>query len=162
MQEQYAGRNQPLNEISALMSGSQVSQPNWLNTPSSQIPTTDVAGLINQNFNQQMQVNQQQSQNANQLIGGILGLGAGALKLSDEREKKNIDRVGTVFAFNEDAAREKLPIYAYEYKNDPAGARHVGPMAQDVEEIDPKAVKNIDGRKYLDQRAVMGNILRAA
>jgi hypothetical protein len=162
MQEQYASRNQPLNEISALMSGSQVSQPNWLNTPSSQIPTTDVAGLINQNFNQQMQVNQQQSQNANQLIGGILGLGAGALKLSDEREKKNIDRVGTVFAFNEDAAREKLPIYAYEYKNDPAGARHVGPMAQDVEKIDPKAVKNIDGRKYLDQRAVMGNILRAA
>jgi hypothetical protein len=162
MQEQYASRNQPLNEISALMSGSQVSQPNWLNTPSSQIPTTDVASLINQNFNQQMQVNQQQSQNANQLIGGILGLGAGALKLSDEREKKNIDRVGTVFAFNEDAAREKLPIYAYEYKNDPAGARHVGPMAQDVEEIDPKAVKNIDGRKYLDQRAVMGNILRAA
>ena len=37
LQEQYAQRNQPLNEISALMSGSQVQNPNWLNSPQSQI-----------------------------------------------------------------------------------------------------------------------------
>ena len=33
MQEQYAQRNQPINEITSLMSGSQVQQPNWLNSP---------------------------------------------------------------------------------------------------------------------------------
>src|SRR6187399_92500 len=35
MQEQYQQRNQPLNEITSLMTGSQVQQPNWLNSPTS-------------------------------------------------------------------------------------------------------------------------------
>jgi hypothetical protein len=67
-----------------------------------------------------------------------------------------------VFAYNEAAEREKLPIYEYEYKNDPAALRHIGPMAQDVERVDPGAVHNIRGRKAIDTRRVMGNILRAA
>jgi len=166
MQEQYAQRNQPLNEISALMAGSQVQSPNWLNSPTSQIATTDVGGLINTNFNQQMQNYQQQSANTNNLIGGILGLGAGALRnpalLSDRREKKNIDRMGTVFAAGDDGEKQELPIYQYSYKNDPASTRHVGPMAQDVERIEPKAVQEREGRKYINPRRVMGSILRAA
>ncbi|WP_411196016.1 tail fiber domain-containing protein, partial [Rhizobium sp.] len=36
-------RNQPLNEISALMSGSQVHQPSYVNTPTTQLPTVDQA-----------------------------------------------------------------------------------------------------------------------
>jgi hypothetical protein len=37
-------RNQPLNEITALLSGSQVSQPNFVNAPSPGIAPTDVIG----------------------------------------------------------------------------------------------------------------------
>jgi Chaperone of endosialidase len=162
MQEAYQQRNQPLNEISALMSGSQVQQPNWLNTPQSQIATTDIGGLINQNFAQQQQNYQMANQNWQQMMGGIMGLGAGAMKLSDEREKKNVDPIGTVFAYDEDAARKQLPIYEYQYKQDPAATRHIGPMAQDVEKIDRKAVRNIGGRKHIDTGRVMGSILRAA
>jgi hypothetical protein len=162
MQEAYQQRNQPLNEISALMSGGQVQQPNWLNTPSSQIANTDFAGIMNQNFAQNSANYQTQNQNWQQIMGGVLGLGAGAMKMSDEREKKNIDPVGSVFAYNENAERQKLPIYEYEYKNDPASMRHIGPMAQDVELVDPRAVHNIRGRKAIDTRRVMGNILRAA
>jgi hypothetical protein len=169
MQEQYQQRNQPLNEISALMSGSQVQQPNWLNSPTSQIPTTDFAGITNQNFQNQMGIYNTQNQNWQQMAGGILGLGAGAMKLSDEREKKNITKMGTVFSAgrDDDAApgsiiRDELPIYQYSYKDDPSGARHIGPMAQDVEKSDPKAVKNVRGRKMIDTGRVMGNILRAA
>jgi hypothetical protein len=162
MQEQYQQRNQPLNEIAALMSGSQIQQPNWLNAPTSQIPTTDFAGIMNQNFQNQMGIYNQQSQQWQGLMGGLLGLGAGAMKLSDEREKTNIDRVGTVFAYNENAERERLPIYEYEYKRDASRARHTGPMAQDVERIDRGAVRNIGGRKHIDESRVMGNILRAA
>ena len=164
MQEQYAYRNQPLNEISALLSGSQVNDPNFVRTGGSQIPTTDMAGIINQNYNQQMSAYQQQSANYNNLIGGVLGLGAGAImRYSDERTKENVERVGTVFAFNEEAARRKLPIYEYEYKNDARGERHVGPMAQDVEKIDPGAVRHdARGYKLIDVNRVMGNILKAA
>jgi hypothetical protein len=95
-------------------------------------------------------------------MGGVLGAGAGVIR-SDEREKKNIERVGTVFAYNEDAERKKLPIYEYEYKNARDGAgRRTGPMAQDVEKIDRGAVHDINGVKHIEPARVMGNILRAA
>ena len=162
MQEQYAQRNQPINEITSLMSGSQINQPNFINTPGAQIPTTDVAGLINNQFNQQMGVYQQQNTNYNTLMGGILGLGAGALKASDRRMKENVDRIATVFAADSGGEKRKLPIYQYSYKDDPASTRHVGPMAQEVEKITPDAVSEHGGRKFIDTDKVMGSILRAA
>jgi hypothetical protein len=162
MQEQYQQRNQPLNEIAALMSGSQVQQPNWLNSPTSQIATTDIGGLINQNFAQQQQNYQTATSSWNATMGGLLGLGAGMIK-SDRRAKKNIDRIGSVFAATEDGERERLPVYEYEYrKGEGDGRRHVGPMAQDVERIDPGAVREIGGVKHIDTGKVMGSILRAA
>ena len=104
----------------------------------------------------------QQNQNYQQLMGGLLGLGAGAMKLSDRREKDDIDRIGTVFAADDGGDRKKLPIYEYSYKDDPEDRRHTGPMAQDVEKITPDAVKTRAGRKHIDTRQVMGSILRAA
>lgn len=164
MNEQYAMRNQPINEITALLSGSQVQNPNFVNTPSTQIPTTDIGGLINTNFNQQQQNYTNQMNAWNSTIGGILGLGAGALRggyISDEREKKNIDRVGTIFAANQDNEPKALPLYEYAYKRDPEGRRFTGPMAQDVEKIDRRAVFERRGIKHIDAGR-MGSILRAA
>jgi hypothetical protein len=43
--ELTAERNQPINEITALMSGGQVSQPNFQQTPQTQVAGTDIAGL---------------------------------------------------------------------------------------------------------------------
>jgi hypothetical protein len=77
LDEQFALRNQPINEISALLSGSQVSKPQFLNTGGSTIPTTDVAGLINRNFDQQLGVSNQQSATANNIIGGLFGFAGG-------------------------------------------------------------------------------------
>ena len=167
MQEQFAARNQPINEVTALMSGSQVSSPVFGQTPQSQIPTTDVAGITNQNFQNQQAVYQSQNQNYQTLMGGILGLGAGALKggyiPSDRRVKDDIDRIGTVFAASSKTGEnEKLPIYRYSYKDDPSSARHVGPMAQDVERVTPENVTEIDGVKHIRPDRVMGSILRAA
>ena len=156
MQEQYAQRNQPINEITSLLSGSQVQQPNFVNTPGSQIATTDVASLVNQNFHQQLANYQQQNANYNSLVGGILGLGAGAVKLSDEEEKENIKRIGTVLG-----DEHELPVYSYTYKGDPTHTPQTGPMAQDVEKKMPEAVKTIKGTKYIDQRRMMGGLLGA-
>jgi hypothetical protein len=163
MQEQYQQRNQPLNEISALMSGSQVQQPNWLNSPTSQIATTDIGGLINQNFAQNSQNYQTANSNWQSVMGGLLGLGGtlGAAKLmSDERVKENIVPMGTVFAAGSDGKRKQLPISEWSYKGDPA--RHVGPMAQDVEKVDKSAVTTRDGVKHIYPAKVMGSILKAA
>src|SRR4249920_955015 len=160
--EQYAQRVQPINEITALLSGSQVSRPEFRNTPTNTIPTTDYAGLVNQNFQQNFQNYKQQSTNQNALLGGILGGGsniAAAWARSDRDVKKDIHRIGTVFAALPDSESKKLPIYQYAYKDDPASMRHIGPMAQDVEKIDPGAVKTIGGVKHIQPERVMGNIL---
>jgi hypothetical protein len=161
LQEQYAGRNQPLNEISALMSGSQVSQPNFVNAPTTQIPTTDYAGITQQGFQNQMGIYGQQMNNYNSTIGGILGLGAGALR-SDRRVKEDIDRVGTVFSSNEAGEKKSLPVYEYAYKDDPTSARYTGPMAQDVEKINPSHVTERGGVKHIYPARVMGSVLRVA
>ena len=77
LDETFALRNQPINEISALLTGSQVSQPNFVNGNSTTIPTTDIAGLMNRNFDQQMAAANQQSATANTIIGGLFGFGGG-------------------------------------------------------------------------------------
>jgi hypothetical protein len=165
LNEQYAAQNQPINQITSLLSGTQVSNPNFVNTPNNQIPTTDVAGLINNRFSQDMSVYQQQSQNYQSLMGGIFGMIGGIAKMgmmSDRREKENIEKLATVFAADDSGERHELPIYTYSFKRDPTSTTHTGPMAQDVEKITPAAVSNVGGRKYLDHRQVMGSILRAA
>lgn len=78
VQEQLAERALPINEISALMSGSQVSTPNFINTPQTQMAGTDVGGIVNQSYQNQLSAwNAQNSQN-NALMGGLFGL-AGTL-----------------------------------------------------------------------------------
>lgn len=184
MNEQYAMRNQPINEISSLLSGSQISNPNFVNTPNNQIPTTDVAGLINNRFSQDMQIYQQQNANYQQQMGGLYGLAGGLLKggmglmaMSDVREKENITKVGSIFtpSYVSDADHDEpmrgykpmeadddeLPVYKYSFKGDPNKQMHIGPMAQDVEKIDPSAVAEHGGRKFIDHRLVMGTVLRA-
>jgi hypothetical protein len=163
--EQYALRDQPINEISSLLSGSQVANPNFINASGTKIPTTDIAGLINTNFGQSLDSYKQQSANYNNIVGGLFGaLGkvGGAAIASDVRLKKNIHRIGSVFT----AAPQKLaelPVYQYSYKGDPTSARHIGPMAQDVEKIDPGAVvHDRRGMKYIKRHRLMGGILRAA
>jgi Chaperone of endosialidase len=174
--ERYALRNQPINEVTALLSGSQVQQPHFMQTPQTQIPTTDVAGITNQATNQQLQIWQQQQAQQNQILGGLFGaagnIGRGAFgsggffTQSDRDVKENIHRIGTVFVAEErpvqDPGKKKLPVYEYSYKDDPASTRHVGPMAQDVEKINPGAVRTFDGIKHINVPRVMGSILKAA
>jgi hypothetical protein len=71
-------RNQPLNEISALASGSQVSQPNFLNTPQTQVGGVDYAGMVAKNYDAQNDQYKTQVGANNALMGGLFGM-AGTL-----------------------------------------------------------------------------------
>jgi hypothetical protein len=79
VQEALAARNQPINEITALMSGSQVSQPNFVNANMPTIPTTDTAGLINKNYDQRLGAYNQQMSQRSGMLGGLFGLGSAFL-----------------------------------------------------------------------------------
>lgn len=76
MQTAMAERNQPINEIAALLSGGQVSMPQFQMNQPSGIPTTDNAGVINANYSQQMQNYQNKMANYNGIMGGLFGLGS--------------------------------------------------------------------------------------
>lgn len=149
LQEMYQQRNQPINEITSLMSGSQVQAPNFINAQRTTIPTTDVAGLINQNFSQQNDLYKTGMTSWNDIAGGLIGGGAklgSAALMSDVRVKENIAPMGSIMS-----PKGELPIYAYDYKDEfDDGRRHVGPMAQDVEKLEPKAVRTIGGIKHID------------
>ncbi len=69
--------NMPINQITALLSGSQVSNPNVSMAQPQGAATTDVAGLINQNYNQRYQNYQNDPRHG--LLGGLFGLGSKAV-----------------------------------------------------------------------------------
>ena len=172
LSEQYSLRNQPINEITALLSQSQVSNPTATNVAQNKIPTTDVAGLINNNFSQSLDAYKQQSTNYNQIVGGLFsaigsigGAAAYGATKSDVRSKENIHKVGWCSRpsrRNSPSPGANCRSTAIRYKDDPASIRHLGPMAQDVEKIDPNAVlHDRQGTKYIDNRR-MGGLLKAA
>ena len=78
--ENLATRNQSLNELSALLSGSQVSNPAQMSaaTPQTGVGGVDYTGLVQNNYNNQMQAYQMQQQNRGGMLGGLFGL-AGSL-----------------------------------------------------------------------------------
>lgn len=140
--EQLTGRNQSINELTALLSGSQVSQPGYVNTPQANIPTTDVAGLIQQNYANQVGAAERQQG----IIGGLMGLGGKLIGLSDRRAKKDIKKVGEV---------KGLGLYDFKYKGSDTPQR--GLMAQDVEKKVPGAVMTgRDGLKRVDYGRALG------
>lgn len=131
MQEAFDLRNQPLNEMNAMLSGSQVQAPSYAATPQVGVGGVDVAGLINNNYNQQVASN-------NAAMGGLFGLGAAGIGLfSDERLKTDVHRVGTTDG--------GVPIYTYRYVW--GGPVQMGVMAQDVPEAafkDPSGYLKVD------------------
>ncbi len=134
LNELYAARNQPINEISSLLSGAQVNNPNFVPTQGVSIPNVDYAGLMQQDY-----ANRVNAYNAKQAgIGSILGGVAGLASLSDERAKKDIKQVGG--------------LYEYRYKGEGKDApKRIGVMAQEVEKVRPDVViKGDDGLRRVD------------
>ena len=138
LNELYAERNQPLNEIGALLSGSQVQNPNFVSTPTTGVNGVDYTGLVNQQY-------QSELANSQSAMGGLFGLlssGVGLLK-SDRRLKRDIERIGAV---------GRLPWYRFNYVWDlPGSPTREGFMSDEVRLIAPHAVTaEADGYDAVD------------
>lgn len=133
LQELLTQRNQPLNEISALLSGSQVSRPQQFQGPQANIATTDYAGLVQNNFNNQVQQYQIEQQQQNQLLGGIFGVGS-TLLASDRRLKKDLKPIAKM--------KNGLTVYLFKYIGEKI--ERVGLMAQEVAKLRPEAIVHMD------------------
>jgi len=77
--EMTAERNQPINEITALMSGGQVNQPNFGSTPQTSVANTDVAGITQQGYENSLIPWKQQNSDRAAMMGGLFSLGGAAL-----------------------------------------------------------------------------------
>lgn len=141
MQELLTQRNAPINEISALMSGSQVSQPNFVNTPQGQVAGVDYAGLVRDKYNADMQAWNAQQQSNNAMMGGLFSLAAAPLsmmRLSDRRLKSDIVKIGETSS--------GIPVYEYTI----FGKRDVGVMADEVADIPGVVMTGAMGIKMVD------------
>jgi hypothetical protein len=132
-QEQLTEDNQRINQISALLSGGQVSMPNFMSGVGVQgAPTTDNASIIANSDNARMGAWQANQAAMGSMIGGLGGLFA----LSDERVKDDMRKIGET--------DDGINLYSYRMKGSPE--TKVGVKAQDVKRKKPKAVmKGADG-----------------
>ncbi len=156
MQEAAFFRSLPLNDINALLSGTQIAGPQFTNTPTPGVAGVDYTGLVQQNYQAQVQAANQKNANlfgGLAAIGGGLFSGAGAaggfgkLFASDRRLKRDIQPV-----------RAKLggfQLYSYRYLG--SDNLSFGVMADEVASAKPEAVADLNGFK-----AVRYDMLEAA
>ena len=135
-QADFNARSRPLNEITSLNSGSQLYyQPTTPGQPNSyNINGTDVAGITQNGFNNQMAGYNAQLQSQQALWGSLAELGSAAItRYSDRRLKRNVEYSHT------DA--NGLRWYAYDYVW--GGPRQFGVMADEAPahavSIDPRS-----------------------
>lgn len=77
--ELQAERNQPINEITALMSGGQVNQPQFGSTPQTSVANTDIAGIYQQGYENSLIPWKQKNAENQALMSGLFSLGGAAL-----------------------------------------------------------------------------------
>ena len=134
LQQQLALRNQPLNEIAGLMSGSQIQMPQFQGYQGANVAGTPIFAGAQAAGQAAMDQYGIQSANVNAQNAGLYGmLGtagglAGKAFFSDRRLKSNIERIGT----------HPLGIGVYEYNI--FDRRERGVMADEVEAVMPEAV----------------------
>lgn len=133
LNERYEERARPINEISALMSGAQVSKPQFGGSQIQGIPTVDYAGLVQQKYANDVGAYNTALQQSNGFLGGLASLITAPFKLSDERAKTDIEKVGRANGLN---------LYEYRYIDEPDDApKRLGLLAQEVKKKKPSAVK---------------------
>jgi hypothetical protein len=144
--QQLALRNQPINEIGALMGGSQIQNPQFQQYTGQNVAAAPIFQGVQQQGQSAMDaygIRANAAASANQGLYSALGAGASMIGMSDVRLKSNIVRVGT----------HPLGIGIYEY--DIFDRRERGVMAQELEKVKPEAVLlHPSGYKMVDYGAI--------
>ena len=129
-------RQIPLNELAAMLSGSQVQGPSFINTPQQTMQAGDIQGATYANYQGAQNAYNQQQQAKSSAKGGLAdiagaGLQAyGTYKASDRRLKTNIRKIGKL--------ANGLFVYLFNYIWNEQ--EQMGVMSDEVREIMPHAV----------------------
>lgn len=165
LQEEIAQQNQPINEVTALASGGQVSMPSFQAYQGGTVAQTPVAQSVYDSANLAEQQYQAQANEAAQENAGLFGLGGSALGalgtaakgsflFSDPKLKDDHGVVGKVGS---------LPVHEFNFKGDMTPLR--GFMADEVAKEVPSAVKTDEAtgfKKVNYARALAGALKKVA
>jgi hypothetical protein len=145
--EGFAMRNQPINEIMALLGASGPNTPQFQPFQGSSMQAPNIGQYIYDNYNARAQ------QSANDM-SGLFGIGssiAGALPwaawMSDRRTKTDIIPLGDSIA--------GVPLYKFSYREDPLHGVHIGVMADEAKQLHPDAVHELDGYDHVNYDLLM-------
>lgn len=137
MQQILAARNQPLNETSALMRGSQVQAPNFTSTPQAGVSSANLEGDVYNSYKGQMDQYGAQQAQSNGMWGSLANMGGAVLAngwmLSDPDAKTDKVKVTDL------RIRPSVGLYKFRYKGSPF--QQMGVMADEVERVLPDAVR---------------------
>lgn len=129
-------RSIPLNELAAMLSGSQVQSPQFVTTPAPSIAAGDIQGATYanyqgalNNYNQQQAARSSAKGGMGQTLGALAQAGATAYA-SDRRLKKNIKKIGKL--------ANGLFVYLFNYIW--SDQEQIGVMSDEVRKIMPHAV----------------------
>ena len=136
LQERAYQQNQPINQLTGLLSLGQVGQPQGIQYSPTQVGQTDVLGAYALNQQAQNAAYQAKVQGNSALMGGLFSLGSAAI-MSDRRLKTDARRLGV---------QNGVEWWSVRYRSDPKGVERIGVMAQQVRKGRPDlVVKRPDG-----------------
>lgn len=166
LQEQSFLRNEPLNTLNAVRTGSQVQGPSFASVP--QQATTqgaDLMGAANAGYQAQLGAANAQNASSGNMMSGLMGIGGGILggiyggpmgaaagssigsgvgrSFSDRRLKTNIKHIGKTAG--------GLNVYSYDYV---WGEPSIGVMADEVDHIPGAVMTHSSGYKMVDYSKV--------
>jgi predicted secreted protein len=130
--EELQRRSGPLNELNALMAGTQVQQPNFnVGTPTGRAATPDLVGAGQSQYDAALDAFSAKNAQRNSDTQAMSSLAA-LYTFSDKRLKRDIEWLGFTLPSG-------IRIYKYRMLGSPSF--EIGVLAQEVEQIMPEAVK---------------------
>jgi hypothetical protein len=142
--EKLTERNQPLKEFSALLSGSQIDQPMFGQTPGASVAGTDYARMVQDNYTNKLEAWKAQTGRHRRAVR--------RRRRARRQYRVHRDAVGSTGENGHHAGGKTddgQNIYSYKYKG--GKHLHLGLMAQEVEKKTPEAVVTLpSGLKAVD------------
>ncbi len=134
--EMLQERGLGLNELNALLTGQQVQAPQMPGFQSAGLQaTTDYSGAMQAQRADEIDIFNTQQASKDALTSGLMSMGSSAMMFSDRRVKRNLVAIG----------KYAIGATKYLFKFIWDDTWHVGPVAQEVQQVRPDLVHDIGG-----------------
>lgn len=149
IQEALLQRTQPLNEVSAFMSGGQVNVPQFSSLYRPNIDPAPIGQYMTDAYTAEANAAAQANQGMFGLAKSLIGLPFAFMGMSDRRVKREITQIGATDRYG-------IPVYTFRYLwDEPEDPIRIGVIADEVKTRVPDAVRVISGIEHVDYSRIL-------